>query len=43
MKKQDPIISLNKQRNARYLKRNEKFIIKIPKTDDEALRIDKEN
>ena len=37
------IISLVNKRRARYLKRNEKFGIALPKNVKEALQLDKEN
>lgn len=43
LKKRDRIISLVKQRNARYLKRTHKFGIELPKTVKEALAIDNKN
>jgi hypothetical protein len=41
IKKRDRIISLVKRRSARYLKRNHKFGIELPKTVEEALEIDR--
>ena len=43
LKKRNRIISLVKKRNARYLKRDEKFGIKVPKSVKEAYLIDEEN
>ncbi len=43
MKKRDRIISLVKNRNACYLKWTHKFGIKVPKTAEEELEIDKRN
>ena len=43
LKKRNRIISLVKQRQARYLKRNEKFGIRVPKFVEEAKLIDLEN
>ena len=43
LKKRERIILLVKKRNTRYLKRNEKFEIALPKNVKEALQIDKEN
>ena len=43
LKKRERIISLFKKRNRRYLKRNEKFGIALPKNVKEALQLDKKN
>ena len=43
LNKQERIIFLVKKRNTRYLKRNEKFGIYLPKNIKEALQLDKEN
>ena len=43
LKKQERIILLVRKRNTRYLKRNEKFGIALPKNVKEALQLDKEN
>ena len=43
LKKRDRIISLVKQRSVRYLKRNEKYGINLPKTVKEAQILDKSN
>ena len=43
IKKRVRIISIFKKRNTRYLKRNEKFGIAIPKNIKEALQLDREN
>jgi len=43
LKKRDRIISLVKKRQTRYLKKNEKFGIELPKTVGEALALDKKN
>ena len=41
LKKRERIISLVRKRNMRYLKRNEKFGISLPKNVKEALHLDK--
>jgi hypothetical protein len=43
MKKREHIISLVKQRNTHYLKWTQTFGIKLPKTVEEALAIDRKN
>ena len=43
LKKWERIISLVRKINTRYLKRNEKFGIALPKNFKEALHLDKEN
>ena len=43
LKKRDAIISLVKRRSVRFLKKTHKFGIRVPRTVDEALRLDKEN
>ena len=43
LKKREHIILLVRKRNMRYLKRNEKFGIALPKNVKEALQLDKEN
>ena len=43
LKKREAIISLVKQRNARYLKREEEFGIRIPKSVKEAKELDRQN
>ncbi|KAL7523565.1 hypothetical protein ACHAXR_000992, partial [Thalassiosira sp. AJA248-18] len=43
LKKRDRIISLVRQRKTRYLKRNQKFGIELPKTVKEALDLDQKN
>ena len=43
LKKREAIISLVKKRNARYLKKHEKFGIRLPKSVKEAIAIDKES
>ena len=43
LKKLERIISLVRRRNTRYLKRNEKFGIDLPKNVKEALQLEKEN
>ena len=43
LKKRERIISLVRKRNTRYLKRNEKFGISLPKNVKEALQLDKQN
>lgn len=43
LKKRELIISKVKTRNARYVKRNEKFGIKMPKNMKEAKALEKEN
>jgi hypothetical protein len=40
LKKRDHIISLVKKRNPRYLKRTHKFVIEVPRTVKEALKLD---
>ena len=43
LKKRERIISLVRKTNTRYLKRNEKFGISLPKNVKEALQRDKDN
>ncbi|KAL7539643.1 hypothetical protein ACHAXR_009466 [Thalassiosira sp. AJA248-18] len=43
LKKRDRIISLVRQQKTRYLKRNQKFGIELPKTAKEALDLDQKN
>ena len=43
LKKHARIISLVKQRSARYLKLSQKYGINLPKTVEEAIMLDKEN
>ena len=43
LKKWERIISLVRKKNMRYLKRNEKFGIALPKNVKEALQLDKNN
>lgn len=43
LKKADRIISLVRQRQARYLKKQQKFGVDLPKTVEEALALDKKN
>ena len=43
LKKRERIISLAKKRNARYLKRNQKFGIDLPNNVEEARGLDKKN
>jgi len=43
LKKRERIISLVRQREARYLKRNEKFGIAVPRTAKEAYDVDAQN
>ena len=43
LKKRERIILLVRKRNMRYLKRNEKFGIALPKNVKEELQLDKEN
>ena len=43
LKKREKIMSLVRKRNTRYLKRNEKFGIALPKNVKEVLQLDKEN
>ena len=43
LKKRERIISLVKKRNARYLKRNQKFGIDLPNNVEEARILDEKN
>ena len=43
LKRRDRIISLVKKRNARYLKKHEKYGIRLPKTVKEAIKTDEDN
>ena len=43
LRKRDRIISAVKQRNAKYLKRTNKFGIEVPKTVAEAIALDENN
>ncbi len=43
LRKRDQIISLDRRRTTRYLKRTHKFGIEIPKSVKEALALDRKN
>lgn len=43
LKRREAIISATRSRTARYLKKTHKFGIEVPKSVEDALRIDKEN
>ena len=43
LKKRDRIISLVEKHSARYLKKHEKFGIRLPKSVEEAIELDKAN
>ena len=43
IKKRAHIISLVKKRSARYLKKTHKFGVQVPKSENHALELDKQN
>ena len=43
LKKRERIISLVKKRSAKYLRRNEKFGIQVPRTVEEAYELDRKS